>query len=66
MLPSEEIVNVVRDCLAGTREISLVVDPVLAATSGSKLAGDCAFEAMKSQLFLEPLWSLLIWMKQRL
>ena len=51
MLPSEEIVNVVRDCLAGTREISLVVDPVLAATSGSKLAGDCAFEAMKSQLF---------------
>ena len=51
MLPSEEIVNVVRDCLAETREISLVVDPVLAATSGSKLAGDCAFEAMKSQLF---------------
>jgi hydroxymethylpyrimidine/phosphomethylpyrimidine kinase len=57
MLFSAEIIEAISSILSAYREIPLVVDPVFAATSGSKLIEDDAVEMLKSKLF--PLASLL-------
>ncbi|MEW4449113.1 bifunctional hydroxymethylpyrimidine kinase/phosphomethylpyrimidine kinase [Qipengyuania sp. JC766] len=52
MLGSEDIVSAVADALAGLdREVPIVLDPVMVATSGSTLASDPTVTAMKGQLF---------------
>ena len=50
MLFSAEIVETVADFLAG-RDVPLVVDPVMVASSGARLLQDDAVEALVSRLF---------------
>jgi len=51
MLYSAEIIDVIAETLAPYREIPVIVDPVFAATSGSKLIRDEAIEHLKEKLF---------------
>jgi hydroxymethylpyrimidine/phosphomethylpyrimidine kinase len=51
MLFSAEIIERVAGMLSGFREIPLVVDPVFAATSGSKLIRDDAVRQLQEKLF---------------
>jgi hydroxymethylpyrimidine/phosphomethylpyrimidine kinase len=57
MLFSETIINKVSEILKSRRDITLVVDPVMVSTSGSKLLLDSAIQTMKDQLI--PLASLI-------
>lgn len=57
MLFSKEIIEAIADVLLQYRSIPLVVDPVFAATSGSKLIQDSAIDALTQKLF--PLASLI-------
>jgi hydroxymethylpyrimidine/phosphomethylpyrimidine kinase len=50
MLFSRELIDVVADFLAG-RDVPLVVDPVMVASSGAKLLQDDAVETLVSRLF---------------
>jgi hydroxymethylpyrimidine kinase/phosphomethylpyrimidine kinase len=51
MLGSPEIVAAVAEALQGHESIPLVLDPVLAATSGADLGGDGVIAAMRASLF---------------
>ena len=57
MLFSAEIIETVADVLAGFRSIPLVIDPVFAATSGSRLIEESGIQALLARLF--PLASLI-------
>jgi hydroxymethylpyrimidine/phosphomethylpyrimidine kinase len=50
MLFSRELIDIVADFLAG-RDLPLVVDPVMVASSGAKLLRDDAVETLVSRLF---------------
>jgi hydroxymethylpyrimidine/phosphomethylpyrimidine kinase len=51
MLFSSEIIETVANIYSQYREIPLVIDPVFAATSGSKLIQDSAISALEDKLF---------------
>jgi hydroxymethylpyrimidine/phosphomethylpyrimidine kinase len=51
MLFSHEIIEIVAHVYSGYRTTPLVIDPVFAATSGSKLIQDSAIEALTNRLF---------------
>lgn len=51
MLFSEEIIQVIAGVLLNYREIPLIIDPVFAATSGSKLIRDEAIAQLTGKLF---------------
>ena len=51
MLFSAEIIRVIAGELSNYREIPLIIDPVFAATSGSKLIRDEAIEQLTKKLF---------------
>jgi hydroxymethylpyrimidine kinase/phosphomethylpyrimidine kinase len=51
MLFSGDIIEVVAETYANHRQIPLVIDPVFAATSGSKLIQDSAISALQEKLF---------------
>jgi hydroxymethylpyrimidine/phosphomethylpyrimidine kinase len=57
MLFSAEIVEAVAGVLAGFRSIPLVIDPVFAATSGSRLIEESGIQALITRLF--PMASLI-------
>ena len=57
MLFSAGIIEAVADVLAGFRSIPLVIDPVFAATSGSRLIEESGIQALIARLF--PLASLI-------
>jgi len=56
MLFSADIVRAVAQCLKGVKRLSLIVDPVMVATSGARLLEPSAVEALK--LHLLPLATL--------
>ena len=51
MLGSPEIVEAVADSLAPHKDVPIVLDPVLVATSGATLADDTVIAAMRARLF---------------
>lgn len=51
MLADPEIIEIIADKLKTRPEIAKVFDPVMIATSGSKLIADEAIDALKSKLF---------------
>lgn len=51
MVASSALIHTIADKLEGYRAGNIVVDPVMMATSGAKLAGDDAVLAMKERLF---------------
>jgi hydroxymethylpyrimidine/phosphomethylpyrimidine kinase len=57
MLYSKEIIEAIVDVFQQYRSIPLVIDPVFAATSGSKLIQDSAIDALSQKLF--PMASLI-------
>ena len=57
MLYSKEIIEAIVEVLLQYQPLPLVIDPVFAATSGSKLIQDSAIETLKRKLF--PLASLI-------
>ena len=50
MLATAEVIGVVADALQRLRPATLVVDPVMVATSGAKLLEDSALHALRTQL----------------
>jgi hydroxymethylpyrimidine/phosphomethylpyrimidine kinase len=50
MLATAEVIGVVADALRSHRPATLVVDPVMVATSGAKLLEDSALQALRTQL----------------
>lgn len=51
MVSNSELIHVIADKLKEYRVENVVVDPVMVATSGSKLISDDAIEALKQELF---------------
>ncbi len=50
MVSSSELINVIADKLMEYKAVNIVVDPVMVATSGSKLISDEAIEILKEKL----------------
>jgi hydroxymethylpyrimidine/phosphomethylpyrimidine kinase len=50
MLGTGKVIGAVAEALAGHRQIPLVLDPVMVATSGDPLLADSAVETLKAQL----------------
>jgi len=50
MLATAEVIGVVADALRDRRPATVVVDPVMVATSGAKLLEDSALQALRTQL----------------
>lgn len=51
MLATTDVIATVADLLGAHRDVPLVLDPVMVATSGAKLLADDALDAMRTQLF---------------
>ncbi len=50
MVSSSELIEVIADCLIRYKAVNIVVDPVMVATSGSRLIEEAAIDTLKSRL----------------